>query len=129
MRSTQLNWQPQLDRRQIKPGQLDPAHLRAVWSGECNDIYGEAAALSTLAAVLFALGRAASQADAVARAYPTLCLSHVAWREPLAASLRQGHCAAWRWFDEQRAGIADLGAWKPENFNTSETLLRAKKTP
>ena len=64
----QTPWQPLLERRQIKPEQLDPAHLRAVWNGECNDIYGEAAVLSTLAAVLFALGRAASQADAVALA-------------------------------------------------------------
>lgn len=64
----QVPWQALLERRQIKPEQLDPAHLRAVWSGERNDIYGEAAVLSTLAAVLFALGRAASQADAVALA-------------------------------------------------------------
>jgi len=61
----QTPWQPLLERRQIKPEQLDPTHLRAVWEGECNDVYGEAAVLSTLAAVLFALGRAASQADAV----------------------------------------------------------------
>jgi len=57
-----------LERRQIKPEQLDPTHLRAVWEGERNDVYGEAAVLSTLAAVLFALGRAASHADAVALA-------------------------------------------------------------
>ena len=68
-------------------------------------------------------------ATSAARAYPTLCLSHIAWREALAASLRQGHCAAWRWLSEQQAGVADLGAWEPENFNTPEALLRAKKTP
>ncbi|HES75503.1 MAG TPA: molybdenum cofactor guanylyltransferase [bacterium] len=62
------------------------------------------------------------------RTYPTLCLCHVAWREPLAASLRQGHCAAWRWFDAQQAGVADLGVWVPENFNTPESLLHTKKT-
>ena len=68
-------------------------------------------------------------ATSAARAYPTLCLSHVAWREALSTSLRHGHCAAWRWFDTQQAGVADLGAWEPENFNTPEALLRAKKTP
>lgn len=60
----QTNWTPRLERRQLKPEQLDPAHLRAVWNGERNDIYGEAAVISTLAAVLFALGRADSQAQA-----------------------------------------------------------------
>jgi len=64
----QTPWQPLLERRQIKPEQLDPAHLRAVWNGECHDIYGEAAVIATLAAVLYALGRAASQADAVSLA-------------------------------------------------------------
>ena len=59
-----------------------------------------------------------------ARAYPTLCLSHVAWHEPLAASLRQGHCAAWRWMDEQQAGVADLGAFRLRNFNTPEALVQ-----
>ena len=68
-------------------------------------------------------------AQSAGRAYPTLCLSHVAWREPLAASLRQGHCAAWRWFDAQQAGVADLGAWEPENYNTPASLLHARKTP
>ncbi|MEW5838604.1 MAG: molybdenum cofactor guanylyltransferase MobA [Pseudomonadota bacterium] len=59
-----------------------------------------------------------------ARAYPTLCLSHVAWREPLTASLRQGHCAAWRWFGEQQAGVADLGAFRLRNFNTPEAFMQ-----
>ncbi len=64
----QTPWQPLLERRQIKPEQLDPAHLRAVWHGDCNDSYGEAAVVSTLAAVLSALGRVGSQEDAVALA-------------------------------------------------------------
>ena len=67
-------------------------------------------------------------ATSAGRAYPTLCLSHIQWREPLAASLRQGHCAAWRWFDAQQAGVADLGTWMPENFNTPASLLHAIKT-
>lgn len=64
----QIPWQPLLERRQIKPEQLAPAHLRAVWDGERSDIYGEAAVIATLAAVLLALGRADAQADAVALA-------------------------------------------------------------
>lgn len=64
----QVPWSALLERRQIKPEQLDPAHLRAVWNGECHDIYGEAAVIATLAAVLLALGRGSSQADAVALA-------------------------------------------------------------
>ncbi|OYY75254.1 MAG: hypothetical protein B7Y40_02250 [Gammaproteobacteria bacterium 28-57-27] len=64
----QLDWTPQLERRQLKPEQLDPDHLRAVWNGERNDIYGEAAVIATLAAVLFALGRAQDQAQASALA-------------------------------------------------------------
>jgi molybdopterin-guanine dinucleotide biosynthesis protein A len=57
------------------------------------------------------------------RAYPTLCLSHVALQEPLAASLRQGHCAAWRWFVEHEAGVADLGNTPLANFNTHADLV------
>ena len=66
--SEQITWQPQLERRQIKPEQLDPAHLRAVWQGQAQDTYGEAAILSTLAAVLYVQGRASSQAEATALA-------------------------------------------------------------
>ena len=51
----------QLERRQLKPDQLDPAHVRAVWHGECKDTYGEAAVTATLAVVLHALGKATTQ--------------------------------------------------------------------
>ncbi|MDD2892938.1 MAG: glycosyl transferase family protein [Halothiobacillaceae bacterium] len=64
----QTDWTPRLERRQLKPEQLAHAHLRAVWNGERNDIYGEAAVISTLAAVLFALGRADAQDQAQASA-------------------------------------------------------------
>jgi anthranilate phosphoribosyltransferase len=58
--ATQVSLGVQLERRQIKPEHLDPAHLLAVWNGETKDIYGEAAVMTTLAVVLQALGRADS---------------------------------------------------------------------
>ncbi|MEW5838603.1 MAG: glycosyl transferase family protein [Pseudomonadota bacterium] len=61
----QIAWPPLLERRQVKPERLVPAHLQAVWQGEANDIYGEAAIISTMAAVLHALGRADSPQSAV----------------------------------------------------------------
>lgn len=57
----QETWPVLLERRQIKPEQLDPAHLLAVWEGRANDIYGEAAVIGTLAVILHALGKAATQ--------------------------------------------------------------------
>jgi anthranilate phosphoribosyltransferase len=59
--ATQIHWEPTLERRQIKPEQLDPAHLLAVWEGRASDVYGEAAVIATLAVVLQALGRANTQ--------------------------------------------------------------------
>jgi molybdopterin-guanine dinucleotide biosynthesis protein A len=59
------------------------------------------------------------------RAYPTLCLSHTALREPLETSLRQGHCAAWRWFVEHEACVADLGETPLPNFNTQAAFVTA----
>lgn len=63
--SVQITWPPLLERRQIKPERLEPAHLQAVWQGEADDTYGAAAVISTLAAVLHALGRAESAQSAV----------------------------------------------------------------
>lgn len=60
------------------------------------------------------------------RAYPTLCLSHRALQEPLAASLRQGRCAAWRWFVEHEACVADLGNAPLANFNTHAAFALAQ---
>jgi len=61
-------------------------------------------------------------AVAAARAYPTLSLLHRSYRDPLAASLSQGHCAAWRWLDEHGAIPVDFGGIKLANFNTPEAL-------
>ncbi|MEW6765017.1 MAG: glycosyl transferase family protein [Pseudomonadota bacterium] len=62
---------PLLMRRQIKPERLDVVHLAAVWEGDVQDIYGEAAVISTLAVLLRALGRAdrRDQSVALARAW------------------------------------------------------------
>ncbi|MDD2892937.1 MAG: molybdenum cofactor guanylyltransferase [Halothiobacillaceae bacterium] len=56
------------------------------------------------------------------RAYPTLSLLHHSYRDALAASLRQGHCAAQRWLDEHGATQADTGVTPLANFNTPDAL-------
>lgn len=56
------------------------------------------------------------------RAWPTLCLAHTSWREPLETSLSLGHFAAWRWFVEHGACVADLGDTPLANFNTHADL-------
>lgn len=66
--ATDITWPALLERRQIKPQHLDPSHLATVWRRKAHDAYGEAAVISTLAAVLFALQRALSVDDAIAQA-------------------------------------------------------------
>lgn len=58
-------------------------------------------------------------AIAAARAYPTLSLIHRDYRDTLAASLRQGHCAAWHWLDEHGAIPVDFGDAPLANCNTA----------
>ena len=43
----------------MKPEQLDPGFLRAVWDGREGDAYGHLAVLSSMALALRALGRIA----------------------------------------------------------------------
>lgn len=59
---------PLLERRQLKPERLDPWRLPAVWEGRASDVYGEAAVIATTAAILLALGRAATREAAIAQA-------------------------------------------------------------
>ncbi|MEW6728954.1 MAG: glycosyl transferase family protein [Pseudomonadota bacterium] len=59
---------PLLERRQLKPERLDPAHLRAVWEGDARDVYGEAAVIATVGCVLQARGMAAGRDEALALA-------------------------------------------------------------
>jgi len=61
-------------------------------------------------------------AVAAGRAYPTLSLLHRSYRDALASSLRQGHCAAWRWMDEHGAIQVDFGDTPLANFNTPDAL-------
>ena len=56
------------------------------------------------------------------RAWPTLCLAHQTMLKPLTQSLKQGHYAAWRWFEEQGAGVARLDGAALKNINTLDEL-------
>jgi len=59
---------------------------------------------------------------AAARAYPTLSLLQRSYRDALAASLHQRHCAAWRWMDEHGAIAVDFGDAPLANFNMPDAL-------
>lgn len=63
MSSRQI-WQRQLSKRDTQEQQLDPERLRLLWTGECEETYGEAAVLSTLACCLVLLGQAQEQNEA-----------------------------------------------------------------
>jgi anthranilate phosphoribosyltransferase len=54
--------------RHVKPAELDPAHLLAVWRGE-PDAYGELATTATMALALRGLGASRDEAFEQARAY------------------------------------------------------------
>lgn len=55
--------------RHMKPEQLDPAHLLAVWRGEAEDAYGELATRATIALALRGLGHERAEAIALAERY------------------------------------------------------------
>lgn len=61
-------WPRLLPRRELNDSALNPADLLALWRDEISHPYGEAAVLSTLAAVLVLLGRADQQDAALALA-------------------------------------------------------------
>jgi hypothetical protein len=58
-------WPKSIDGRQEQPEQLDIDHLRAVWRGTAQDVYGELAITGTTAIALRLLGRAADQDQAL----------------------------------------------------------------
>ncbi|MEK0364082.1 glycosyl transferase family protein [Pseudomonas sp. CBC3] len=62
------DWPALSPQRHVKPSQLDPQHLLAVWNG-AEDAYGELAVVATMALVLRGLGRPREQAFALARQY------------------------------------------------------------
>ena len=45
-------WPALSERRHVKPAQLDPRHLLAVWEGREEDAYGELAVVATMALAL-----------------------------------------------------------------------------
>ncbi len=65
------------------------------------------------------------------RLHPTLCLLHRGYRQAIEASLDAGHHAAWRWFAEHGARVADFGESniQTSNINTPDDLARLDDTP
>ena len=62
-------WPALSERRHVKPAQLDPQHLRAVWEGAAEDAYGELAVLASMALALRGLGAPRDEAFEQARRY------------------------------------------------------------
>ncbi|MBA1279666.1 glycosyl transferase family protein [Stutzerimonas stutzeri] len=62
------DWPALSPQRHVKPAQLDPQHLLAVWNG-AEDAYGELAVAATMALVLRGLGQPREQAFEQARQY------------------------------------------------------------
>ena len=63
------SWPAMSAQRHMKPEQLEPAHLLAVWHGEAEDAYGELAVQATVALALRGLGHEREEAFALARHY------------------------------------------------------------
>ena len=63
------SWPALSAQRHMKPEQLEPAHLLAVWRGEAEDAYGELAVQATIALALRGLGQEREQAFVLARRY------------------------------------------------------------
>lgn len=62
------DWPALSPQRHVKPAQLDPDHLRAVWRG-AEDAYGELAVVATMALALRGLGQPRESAFALAQTY------------------------------------------------------------
>src|SRR5690606_41343126 len=60
------DWPALSPQRHVKPAQLDPQHLLAVWNG-AEDAYGELAVVATMALALRGLGQPREQAFALDR--------------------------------------------------------------
>ncbi|AHL75296.1 hypothetical protein CH92_09260 [Stutzerimonas stutzeri] len=63
------DWPALSPQRHVKPAQLDPQHLLAVWRGEAEDAYGELAVAATMALALRGLGQSREAAFIQARQY------------------------------------------------------------
>ncbi|WP_313025969.1 glycosyl transferase family protein [Pseudomonas lopnurensis] len=62
-------WPALSERRHVKPAQLDPQQLLAVWNGTQEDPYGELAVVATMALALRGLGQPREAAFEQARRY------------------------------------------------------------
>lgn len=63
------DWPALSPQRHVKPAQLDPQHLLAVWRGAAEDAYGELAVVATMALALRGLGQSRESAFIQARQY------------------------------------------------------------
>lgn len=61
-------WPPMFTKRHVRPDEMNVADLAAVWSGDKQDEYGEAAVIGTIAIALYTMGRAAGREEAEAQA-------------------------------------------------------------
>lgn len=62
------SWPELFARRHVKPESISTEDMRAVWNGDRQDEYGEAAVISTAAFALLEAGAAKSQAEALEQA-------------------------------------------------------------
>ncbi len=62
-------WPAMFDKRHVRPEEMNVANLLAVWNGELDDEYAEAAVVGTAAIALYTMGRADSRESAEAMAW------------------------------------------------------------
>ncbi len=62
-------WPAMFDKRHVRPEEMNVANLIAVWSGELDDEYAEAAVVGTAAIALYTMGQADSRESAEAMAW------------------------------------------------------------
>ena len=65
---TEEEWPAMFSKRHVRPDEMDVNDLIALWNGEKQDEYAEAAVIGTVAVSLYTLGRAASREEAETQA-------------------------------------------------------------
>lgn len=61
-------WPAMFDKRHVRPAEMNVADLAAVWRGDKNDEYGEAAVIGTVAIALYTMGKAGNREEAETQA-------------------------------------------------------------